>query len=145
MTTPQQVVLYPTTAAPLAPNWAVLRVSVVSNATPPVPLPWAVIQVQGAGSPAPSGLTNQNGEALLAVPGLGFKLSSNATGAVTEATIAATVTAFFDPATLTQPRGWVPNPDDILLNLSNPQWKSATQAVQLGSGQTVFVTLTISM
>jgi hypothetical protein len=145
VTTPQQVTMYPTTAAPVGPNWAVLRVLVVSNATPPAPLPWAVIQVQGVVSPAPSGLTNLNGEALLAIPGLGLKLSSSSTGAVTEATVAATVTAFFDPATLTQPRGWVPNPDDILANPSSPAWKSASQSVQLGSGQTVFVTITISM
>jgi hypothetical protein len=145
VTTPQQVTMYPTTAAPVAPNWAVLRVLVISNATPPAPLPWAVIQVTGAGNPAPSGLTNLNGEALLAVPGLGLKLSSSSTGAVTEATVAATVTTLFDPAALTQPSGWVPNPDDILANPSNPAWKSASQSVQLGSGQTVFTTITISL
>ncbi len=145
VTTPQQVTMYPTTAAPVEPNWAVLRVLVVSNATPPAPLPWAVIQVQGAVTPAPSGLTSLNGEALLAVPGLGLKLSSSSTGAVTEATVAATVTAFFDPTTLKQPSGWVPNPDDILSNPSSPAWKTASQPVQLGSGQTVFVTITISM
>ena len=145
VTTPQQVVLYPTTAAPLAPNWAVIRVLVTNNATPPAPLPWAVIQVTGAGSPAPAGLTNQNGEALLAVLGLGLKLSSSGTGSVTETTTAATVTAWFDPGSLGQAAGWVPNPDDILWNLSDPQWKSASQAVQLGPGQTVNVSIAISM
>jgi hypothetical protein len=145
LTLPQRVAMYPTPAAPVEPNWAVIRVSVVSNATPAGPLPWAVIQVQGASNPAPAGLTNQNGEALIAVPGLGLKLSSSSTGSVTETTTPATVTAWFDPTTLGQPKGWVPNPDDILLNLSSPQWKSASQAVQLGSGQTVFVTITISI
>jgi hypothetical protein len=145
VTTPQTIVLYPTPAAPVAPNWAVIRASVVSSATPPAPLPWAVIQVLGAGNPPSVGLTNQNGEALLAVPGLGLSLSSNTTGAVTETTTSATVTAWFDPSSLGEPKGWVPNPDDILLNLSSSQWKSASQPVQLGPGQTVFVTLTISM
>jgi hypothetical protein len=145
VTTPQTVVLYPTPAAPVAPNWAVLRVSVLSNATPPAPLPWAVIQVSGAGSPVPVGLTNENGEALLAVLGLGLSLSSNSTGAVTEATTSATVTALFDPSSLNRPKDWIPNPDDILLNQSSSQWKTASQPVQLGPGQTVFVTLTISM
>ncbi len=147
MTTPQSVVLYPTPAVPVAPNWAVIRVSVVSNATPPAPLPWAVIQVASSGNPTATGLTNENGEALLAVPGLGLKLSSSSTGAVTEATTPATVTAVFDPATLGQPKGWVSNPDDILLQLASPSptWKSASQPVQLGPGQTVFVALTISM
>jgi hypothetical protein len=145
VTTPQSVVLYPTPAAPVAPNWAVVRVAVVSNATPPVPLPWAVVQVLGAGNPPATGLTTPNGEALLAVPGLGLKLSSSGTGAVTETTTPATVTAWFDPSVLTQPAGWVPNPDDILWNLSNPLWKSASQAVQLGPGQTILVALTISV
>ncbi|MGA7235763.1 MAG: hypothetical protein WBY44_08790 [Bryobacteraceae bacterium] len=145
VTTPQTIVLYPTPAAPLAPNWAVVRVAIVSNATPPAPLPWAVIQVLGAGSPSPAGLTNQNGEALLAVQGLGLSLSSNTTGAVTETTTTATVTAWFDPSSLNKPKGWIPNPDDILLNLSSSQWKSVSQPVQLSPGQTVFVTLTISL
>jgi hypothetical protein len=145
VTTPQTVVLYPTPAAPIAPNWAVVRVSVMSNATTPAPLPWAVIQLTGTGSATPVGLTNLNGEALLAVQGLGLSLSSNSTGAVTEATTAATVTALFDPSSLSQPKGWIPNPDDILLNQSSSQWKSASQPVQLGPGQTVFVTLTISL
>lgn len=145
VTTPQSIVLYPTPAAPVALNWAVVRVSVVSNATPPAPLPWAIVQVLGAGNPPATGLTNQNGEALLAVPGLGLRLSSNGSGAVTEITTPATVTAWFDPTVLTQPPGWVPNPDDILSNLSNPLWKSASEAVQLGPGQTILVALTISV
>jgi hypothetical protein len=144
-TAPQPVVLYPTPAAAVSPNWAVIRASVVSNATPARPLPYALIQVQGAGSQPPTGLTNSNGEALLAVPGLGLKLSSSASGAVTEATTAATITAWFDPTTLTRPANWIPNPDDILTNLSSSQWKSASQSIQLGPGQTVFVTLTISL
>jgi hypothetical protein len=144
VTTPQRVVLYPTPAAQLAPNWAVVRVAVTGNAAP---LPWAVVQVTGSGNPTATGLTNENGETLLAVPGLGLKLSSSSTGAVTETTTAATVTAWFDPTTLGQPKGWVSNPDDILQQLAapNPAWKSASQAIQLGPGQTVSVALTISM
>ncbi len=145
VTTPQQILMYPVTAAPLSPNWAVIRVSVVSNATPAVPLPWAVVQITGAGASALSGLTNQNGEALLAIPGLGLKLSSSSTGAITETTTAATVTAYFDPTVFNKPKGWVPNPDDLLLNLSSAPSKSTPQQFQVGPGQTVFVTLTISM
>lgn len=145
VTTPQDIVMYPTPAAPVAPNWAVVRATVVSNANPPVPLPWAVVQVTGIATPPRAGLTNQNGEALLAVAGLGLTLSSAAGGTVTEATTPATVTAWFNPATLSQPKGWVANPDDILLNLSNAQLKSASQSVQLGPGQTVFITIAISV
>ena len=142
---PQDVYVYPTPAAPIAPNWAVIRASVLSNASPPAPLPWAVIQVSGVGNPPPTGVTNQGGETLLAVPGLGLKLSSASTGSVTETTTPATVTAWFDPSVLSQPVGWVSNPDDILVSLSSGQWKRASQSVQLGPGQTVYVNLTISL
>jgi hypothetical protein len=141
VTTPQTIVLYPTPAAPVAPNWAVVRVAVVNNATPPLPLAGAVVQALTA-----TGVTNGFGEALLAVPGLGLKPSGNSTGAVTEATTPATVTAWFNPATLKLPPGSISNPDDILTNLSSTQWKTASQTgVQLGPGLTVFVRLTISV
>lgn len=141
----QDILLYPTAAARISPNWAVVRVSVVSNANPPAPLPWSVVQVQIAGNPPAQGLTDSNGEALLAVMGLGLTLSSSGSGSVTETTTAATVGAWFDPSSLNQPEGWVSDPDDILDNLSSAQWKTASQSVQLGPGQTVFVTLTISL
>ena len=143
--TPQDILLFPTPAALISPNWAVVRVSVVSNASTPAPLPWAVIQVQLTGNPPAQGLTDSNGEALLAVKGLGLTLSSSGSGSVTETTTAATVAAWFDPSSLKQRPGWVSNPDDILGNLSSTQWKKASQSVQLGPGQTVFVTLTISL
>jgi hypothetical protein len=145
LTVPQQVVLYPGPAAPVDPNWAVIRVSAVSNDISPKRLPWTVIQVTGIPGMKPVGLTNKLGEALLAVPGLGLKLSSSATGSVTEATTAATVMAWFDPSALQQPPDWVSNPDRILQDLSNTQWKTASQAVQLAPGQTSFVRLSISV
>lgn len=143
--TPQNILLYPTPAAYTSPNWAVVRVSVTSNANPAAPLPWAVVQAQIAGNQPVQGLSDWNGEALLAVMGLGLQLSSSGSGSVTEATTAATVAAWFDPSVLKQPQSWTPNPDDILSNLSSAQWKTASQAVQLGPGQSVFVTLTISL
>jgi len=82
---------------------------------------------------------------LIAIPGLGLELSSSSTGSVTETTTPATITAWFDPSVLSQPAGWVANPDDILTNLSSAQWKSASQSVQLGPGQTVYANLTISL
>ncbi|HEY3706077.1 MAG TPA: hypothetical protein VGL22_13525 [Terracidiphilus sp.] len=147
ITTPQTVVLYPTPASPVAPNWAVVRVSVTSNASTPAALAWAVVQLKSAGVPTINGVTGANGEALLAVPGLGLKLSSSSTGAVKEATTPATITAWFDPGLLTKPRSFIPNPDDILLHLSapSPQWKSASKSVDLGPGQTVSIALTISI
>jgi hypothetical protein len=145
LTIPQGIVLYPSPQAPVAPNWAVVRAYVVNNAAPPLALFGAVIQLAISGKQPLTGVTNENGEALLAAQGLGLTFNADSTGAVTEATTAATVTAWFDPATLTQPPDWIPNPDDILLNLSNTQLKSASQAVQLEPKRTAFVNLTISM
>jgi hypothetical protein len=145
VTTPQQIALYPTASASLALNWAVVRVAVTGNNGSP--LPWVVVQVTGSGNPTATGVTDTNGQALLAVPGLGLTLSSSSSGSVTETTTAATVTAWFDPATAGQPSGWVSNPDDILLKLAtpDPSWKSASQAIQLGPGLTISIALTIPM
>jgi len=146
VSTPQTVVMYPSPAAPISPNWAIVRVSVTNSATPPQPLPGAVVQISGATTSPLTGVTNSLGEALLAVPGLGWKVSSNSGGAVSEVTTAATISAWCDPTLLSKPAGWISNPDDILNNLSSSNWKSAPPtAVQLAPGQTVFVTLTISM
>jgi hypothetical protein len=124
----------------------------MSGANPPAPLPWAVVQVLGLSNPSgtnnvpPAGVTNLNGESLIAVPGLGLKLtSSSSTGSVTEIWTQVTVKAWFDPSVLEQPATWVSNPDDILLNLTSTQLKSTSQPAQLAPGQTVFITLTISL
>jgi hypothetical protein len=59
--------------------------------------------------------------------------------------VAATVTAYFDPSVLTQPAGWIPNPDDILSDLSNPSLKTSSLAVQLGSGQELPMSFSITV
>ncbi len=141
LTTPQTVVMYPSPAGATPHNWAVVRASVANNATPPQPLPGAVVQVLGA-----TGVTNSLGEALLAVPGPGLQPSSNSTGPVFETTATATVTAWCDKSLLKKPPGWISNPDDILTTLSTGQWQTASQpGVLLVPGQTTFVALTISM
>lgn len=142
---PQQVVLYPSPSAPVAPNWALVRVYVVNNAVPPQALLGAVIQVAIAGRTPLTGVTNKNGEALLAAQGLGLTFNADSAGAVTETTTAATVTAWFDKANLKPSPGWIPNPDDILLNLSSPTWNTTSQPVQLEPKRTSFVNLTIPM
>jgi hypothetical protein len=141
---PQPVTLYPGPAAPVELNWAVVRVSVKSDATPPAPLPWAVLQVLDGTNVRATGVADWNGEALLAVVGLGLQVSSSPGGPVTEVTTAATVNAWFDPNNLSQPPGWAPNPDDVLLNLAGP-WKTGSASIQIGPGQTVYVPLTVSM
>ena len=145
---PQKVPLYPSPSAPFGPNWAVIHASVIrSGTTPPQGLPWAVLQITRNSDNAvlATGQSDVNGEALLALLGLSPQPNTSGTGPVTLSTVAVTAKAFFDPSVLTQPVGWVPNPDDILSNVSNPALKSVSQALQLGSGQEFSVNFAISM
>jgi hypothetical protein len=141
---PQLVTLYPGPSAPVALNWAVVRASVMSNASPPQRLPWAVLQVLNGSTVLAIGVADPNGEALLAIAGLGLQVSSSPGGPVTEVTTSATVQAWFDPTNPKPPANWVPNPDDILTNMAGP-WKTGTAAIQIGPGQTVRVPVTVSM
>jgi hypothetical protein len=141
---PQLVTLYRGPAAPVAPNWAVVRASVTSDATPPSRLPWAVLQVLNGTTVLATGVADSNGEVLIPIAGLGLQVSSSPGGPVTEVTTAATVRAWFDPNNLKQAADWTPNPDDILLNLAGP-WKTGSAQIQIGPGQTVYVSLTVSM
>ncbi len=140
---PQQISLYASPSAVLAPNWAVVRASVTGSAGRG--LPWAVLQViRSDNSVAATGMADARGEALLAVTGLGVQVSATASGSVTERTIPVTVQAWFEPSVLKQPSGWVPNPDDILGNLSNASLKTGKQAGTLGAGQTLLAAIMIS-
>ena len=132
----QSVSVYPSAAATTAPNWSVVRVSVVRDATPASVLPWAVLQIARASDKAiiAKGMSGKNGEALLAVAGL--KILPTGNGALQQRTEPVTITAWFDPATLKQPTNWVPNPDDIFDDIAKTNYssnlKSATAAAQLG-------------
>jgi hypothetical protein len=94
---------------------------------------------------AATGMTDSRGEALLAVPGLGVQVSADASGAVTEITIPVTVQAWFDPTVLTQPTGWIPNPDDILSKLSSAALKTGKISGALGGQQILFAAISISV
>jgi hypothetical protein len=144
---PQQVTLYPQPSAATGPNWSTVRASVTDTSTLPVGLPWAVLQVvrQSDGTVLATGQTDANGEALLAVVGLTLQTSTSGVGPVTVSTVAATVNVYFDPSVLTQPPGWVPNPDDILGNLSNAALLSGGQDVQLASGQELNLSFAIAV
>jgi hypothetical protein len=134
---PQPVSLYPSPAAAVGPNWAVIRASVtLSGTTPAQGLPWAYLQVVQTSNNAvlATGVTDSNGEALLAVIGLTVQPNTSGSGPVTTSVTPATVTAYFDPTSLNQPSGWISDPDDIASNLSNPALKSSSQTVQLSSG-----------
>jgi hypothetical protein len=143
---PQQIPLYPSPASPVSPNWAVLHISVTrAGVSPAQALPWSILQVVRDSDHAvlATGQAGANGEALLAIVGLTLQVNSGGGGPVTISKVAATVTAWFDPGILNQPPGWIPNPDDILANLSSPALKSSSQSVQLSSGQELSLSFTI--
>jgi hypothetical protein len=145
---PQQVAVYPSPAGAIGPNWASIHASVtLAGSTPPKGLPWAVLQVVQNSNNAvlATGQADLNGEALLAVVGLTVQANTGGSGPVTVSTVAATVTAYFDPSVLSQPTGWIPNPDDILTSLPNPALKSSSQAVQLTSGQEIAMNFAITV
>lgn len=156
---PQSVDLFPTPAATLSPNWAVIHISVVNGDTPPKGLPWAVVRVTRSDNNAllAQTVTDRRGEGLLAIPGLGPEVSGSDSGAVTQATVAVTVTAWFDTSTPVPlfdpsvpdraPSGWFPNPDDIFSNLASDSLKKGTLTppTQIGPGQTLNRSLAISV
>lgn len=144
LTTPQKVVMYPGPSGPVEPNWAVVRATV--KGTGGAGLPWAVVQViRSDNSVAAIGMTDQRGEALLAVAGLGVQVSASSSGAITETTIPVTVTAWFDPGVQQQPVGWIPNPDSILTNLSNTAWKTGSMTGALGARQVLYAAISITV
>jgi len=142
---PQQVTLYPTAAAATGPSWAVIRAS-VTDVNSGQGLPYAVLQVtrQSDGIVIATGQSDGNGEALLAVIGLSVQANTSGTGPVTVSTVAVSVAAIFDPSVLTQPSGWIPNPDDILNDVSNPSFKTSSQPVQISSGQQLNLSFAIA-
>ncbi len=145
---PRTIALYGTAGLPIGQNWAVVRASVMrSGIIPPQGLGNAVVRVTRTSDSAvlATGITDSRGEALVAAPGIGVRASSNASGAVLEATTAVTVAAFFDPATLTQPAGWVPDPDQLIANLGGASIKTVTQVAQLGAGLSISLSFSISV
>jgi hypothetical protein len=100
---------------------------------------------QSDGSVLATGVSALNGEALLAVVGLSPQVNTSGTGPVTSSTVAATVTAYFDPSILTQAPGWISNPNDILSNLTSATLVSASQSVQLGPAQETNLSFAIAL
>ena len=144
--TPQPVTVFAGPGASAAINWAKLRISVVKAGTSQG-LGYALVQVTNTSTSTvlATGMTDLRGEALLAVPGLGVTASAAAGGAVMQKTTAVTITAFFDTTNTTQPAGWLPDPDQMLLNLHGASVKSVTQSAQLSPGTSQPFTLAISV
>lgn len=140
---PQKVSLYPNAAAPVAPGWSVIYVSVVaSGSNPPQGLPWPVLQLtrNSDGKVIATGAGDFHGEALLAVTGLKMQ---PATGA--SSPLAATLKAWVDPTLRQNKSDWIPNPDDLLGNTSNPILKSGSAALQITAGQIQSTSIPISV
>ena len=142
---PQRIDLYPGPAAPTAPNWAVLRLSVRDGSKNG--LPWAVTRVLRTSDNAvlATGMTDRRGEGLLAIPGLGVRANANGGGAVMESSVAVTVQAVFDPSVLNQNADWVPDPDLLLQAPDSPAFRRASAAAQVAGGAMLPITLTIAL
>jgi hypothetical protein len=145
---PQQVTVFPSPAAAVGPNWATIRVSVTqAGTTPPRGLPYAIVQVINTDGSAvlATGQTDSNGEALLAVIGPTLQPNPQGGGDVTVSTVSATATAYFLPRNLTQPSGWIPNPDDILNDLTNTALVTSSSPVTFSSGQDQSLSLALTL
>jgi hypothetical protein len=144
----QDVVMYPSPTATTLPNWALVRASVTKNNTNEG-LPWAVVRITRNTDQTvlATGIANEHGDALLAVPRLGISVNQNGGGAVTEPTFDVTITALWDPGNQGKPASFVADPDVILLDLNNTKWKkfSLAQPVKIGRGTLSNVKLPIAV
>lgn len=94
---PIDIALWPSPAATTGANWALLRVSVVEQASGDA-LGGALLRITRDSATLAQGLSDWRGEALVAVPGVPVTTWSDAPGAVAALEIAATLDAVFDPA-----------------------------------------------
>jgi hypothetical protein len=110
-------------------------------------LPYAIVQVINTDGSAvlATGQTDSNGEALLAVIGPTLQPNPQGGGDVTVSTVSATATAYFLPSNLTQPSGWIPNPDDILHDLTNTALVTSSSPVTFSSGQDQSLNLVLTL
>jgi hypothetical protein len=130
-------------------NWAVVRASVKRGDTDSG-APWALLQLVRDSDSAvlTTGMSDRSGEAVVAVPGIGVSSNPNGGGAVLTATVDATLTAYFDPATLEHVEDdpeWLPNPDDLLNDLANADLKKSSRAVKIGRGTQSYFKLPIAL
>ena len=95
---PLDLPLYPSPAAPLAVNWAVLRISLVAAGGEH--LGGALLRVLRNGNVLARGLTDWRGEGLLPVAGVPVTTFSEDEQAVVISEIEVTVQALLDPAAL---------------------------------------------
>ena len=143
--TPLAVTMFAGPGAGAAINWAKLRLSVLRAGTTQG-LGYAMVQVTNTASNAvlATGMTDLRGEVFLAIPGLGVTANAVPGGAVMQKTTAVSIAAFFDTDSTHVP-GWMPDPDQMLLNLKGASVKSATQAAQVSPRTAQSFTLALSI
>ncbi len=142
---PQKIALYPSPAAPTGPNWAVIRASVAAAAGQP--LPYAMVRILRASDSVviATGMTDRNGEALLAVPGLGIRPNSNGGGGVLSTSVDVTADAAFDPDVLTRGNDWAVDPDRLLDAGNLALKRSSAVTAKIAGGAVTPVLLSIAL
>lgn len=141
-----RVQMYPTSAAPTGPLWAVLRVSVVLPGDPPQGVcPWSLVVVKqkSDGKILKTGMADERGEALVAVDGLPLFTTNGGGGALISSGVDVDVFAFFDPDNRNRPKGYVPDPDDLIARQGT--LKSNSQSLKIASGSTNKVPIAIAI
>lgn len=122
---PLEVDLFPSPAAPVSPNWAVLR---VSAAGPDGPLAGALVRVVRKAAPATvlgRGMTDARGEGLIAVAGIPVTTWEEGQGSVLATEVEARVDLFW------QAGAGPPDPDA----LGKIKKATRTATVKLASGR----------
>lgn len=113
---PVEVPLYPAPAGALGVGWAVLRLSIKRGATDDG-LPYAYVRVvrDGDGELLGVGMADHRGEALVTIAGVpvtSWNTTSSSTSPVVSS-VAARVTAYFDPTAYDERTGRWPDPDAL--------------------------------
>jgi hypothetical protein len=135
---PAVVQLYPAPAARTAPGWALVRASVTSSGpgTPPIEGGLVRIVRSSDGVRLASGVSDEHGEALVAVAGLPLFNVDGGNGPVLTSQIAVTVQAVTDPA------AQLPiDPDD--LERRQAVLPGTSSAANLTAGRVVAVSLSV--
>jgi hypothetical protein len=123
-----EVAMFPSPAARTSPGWAVLRASLVDNATS-APLPGALLLVRRAsdGTTLGRGLSDDRGEALVSIAGIPVTTWGEGAGPVLATRVDATLAVAANPGA---PKP--PDPDDLEGRLDG--FRAQPDTIALGSG-----------
>jgi hypothetical protein len=136
---PVTVELFPSPTAPLQPGWAAIRVS-VARAGGGAPLPFTYLRVRATQDDRllARGVTDERGEALLAVTGIPVTSWGSGAGPVTATRLDARLVAYFDRDAFDEAAGIYPDPDSLEANHETLP-RSEDVDLELVSGRTAFV------